>query len=97
MVPEVQVSVTSLFEYTSFAFSLITFSFSFLLSAALDGGTAVSDARFRLSIKSDIDIIFFFFKIMIFVYTFAVGGGSGKVIPFPTWALVKGFTFGYKT
>jgi len=25
--------------------------------------------------------------IMIFVYTFAVGGGSGKVIPFPTWAL----------
>ncbi|KAF8801508.1 oligopeptide transporter [Phlegmacium glaucopus] len=26
-------------------------------------------------------------SIMIFVYTFAVGGGSGKVIPFPTWAL----------
>ena len=38
---------------------------SFLLSAALDGGTSV----------------------MIFVYTFAVGGGSGNVIPFPTWAL----------
>jgi len=27
-------------------------------------------------------------SIMIFVYTFAVGGGSGKVIPFPTWALI---------
>jgi len=26
-------------------------------------------------------------SVMIFVYTFAVGGGSGKVIPFPTWAL----------
>ncbi|EKM57186.1 uncharacterized protein PHACADRAFT_254776 [Phanerochaete carnosa HHB-10118-sp] len=26
-------------------------------------------------------------QIMIFVYTFAVGGGSGKVTPFPTWAL----------
>lgn len=26
---------------------------------------------------------------MIFVFTFAVGGGSGKVIPFPTWALVR--------
>ncbi|KIK05428.1 hypothetical protein K443DRAFT_641227 [Laccaria amethystina LaAM-08-1] len=39
--------------------------YNFLLSAALDGGTAV----------------------MVFVYTFAVGGGSGKVVPFPTWAL----------
>ncbi|KAF8801509.1 hypothetical protein BYT27DRAFT_7114855, partial [Phlegmacium glaucopus] len=28
-------------------------------------------------------------SIMIFVYTFAVGGGSGKVIPFPTWVLVR--------
>ncbi|KAJ7027092.1 OPT oligopeptide transporter [Mycena alexandri] len=26
-------------------------------------------------------------SVMIFVYTFAVGGGSGKSIPFPTWAL----------
>ncbi|KAH9478936.1 Oligopeptide transporter 3 [Psilocybe cubensis] len=26
-------------------------------------------------------------SIMVFVYTFAVGGGSGKVIPFPNWAL----------
>ncbi|KAJ7899268.1 OPT oligopeptide transporter [Mycena olivaceomarginata] len=26
-------------------------------------------------------------SVMIFVFTFAVGGGSGKVIPFPTWAL----------
>ncbi|KDR65867.1 hypothetical protein GALMADRAFT_81439 [Galerina marginata CBS 339.88] len=26
-------------------------------------------------------------SVMIFVYTFAVGGGSGKVVPFPTWAL----------
>ncbi|KAF4609517.1 hypothetical protein D9613_012220 [Agrocybe pediades] len=26
-------------------------------------------------------------SVMIFVYTFAVGGGSGTVIPFPTWAL----------
>ena len=26
---------------------------------------------------------------MVFVYTFAVGGGSGKVVPFPTWALVS--------
>ncbi|KAF8992748.1 oligopeptide transporter [Cyathus striatus] len=26
-------------------------------------------------------------SIMVFVYTFAVGGGSGQVIPFPTWAL----------
>ncbi|KAF8155420.1 oligopeptide transporter [Crassisporium funariophilum] len=26
-------------------------------------------------------------SVMVFVYTFAVGGGSGKVIPFPTWAL----------
>ncbi|PFH46431.1 hypothetical protein AMATHDRAFT_77677 [Amanita thiersii Skay4041] len=26
-------------------------------------------------------------SIMVFVYTFAVGGGSGRVIPFPTWAL----------
>ncbi|KAJ7098484.1 OPT oligopeptide transporter [Mycena belliarum] len=26
-------------------------------------------------------------SVMIFVYTFAVGGGSGKVRPFPTWAL----------
>lgn len=39
--------------------------YNFLLSAALDGGTAV----------------------MVFVYTFAVGGGSGKVVPFPTWTL----------
>lgn len=31
---------------------------------------------------------------MIFVYTFAVGGGSGKVTPFPTWALVR-ITFAY--
>lgn len=33
---------------------------------------------------------------MIFVYTFAVGGGSGKVIPFPTWALVKGLHLAIK-
>jgi len=26
-------------------------------------------------------------SVMIFVYTFAVGGGSGTVRPFPTWAL----------
>ncbi|KAJ7192126.1 OPT oligopeptide transporter [Mycena pura] len=26
-------------------------------------------------------------SVMIFVYTFAVGGGSGKVTPFPNWAL----------
>ncbi|KAJ3552837.1 hypothetical protein NM688_g3945 [Phlebia brevispora] len=26
-------------------------------------------------------------QVMIFVYTFAVGGGSGTVTPFPTWAL----------
>ncbi|KAJ6465562.1 OPT oligopeptide transporter [Mycena vitilis] len=26
-------------------------------------------------------------SVMIFVYTFAVGGGSGKVVPFPNWAL----------
>ncbi|KAJ7186170.1 OPT oligopeptide transporter [Mycena filopes] len=26
-------------------------------------------------------------SVMIFVFTFAVGGGSGKVVPFPTWAL----------
>ncbi|KAF9477683.1 OPT oligopeptide transporter [Pholiota conissans] len=26
-------------------------------------------------------------SVMIFVYTFAVGGGSGTVTPFPTWAL----------
>lgn len=26
---------------------------------------------------------------MVFVYTFAVGGGSGKVVPFPNWALVS--------
>ncbi|KAJ6452376.1 OPT oligopeptide transporter [Mycena vitilis] len=26
-------------------------------------------------------------SVMIFVFTFAVGGGSGKVIPFPNWAL----------
>ncbi|KAF8878897.1 oligopeptide transporter [Gymnopilus junonius] len=26
-------------------------------------------------------------SVMIFVYTFAVGGGSGRVTPFPTWAL----------
>ncbi|KAJ7764119.1 OPT oligopeptide transporter [Mycena maculata] len=26
-------------------------------------------------------------SVMIFVFTFAVGGGSGKVTPFPTWAL----------
>ncbi|RDB30180.1 Oligopeptide transporter 3 [Hypsizygus marmoreus] len=26
-------------------------------------------------------------SVMVFVYTFAVGGGSGKVVPFPTWAL----------
>lgn len=35
------------------------------------------------------------FQIMIFVYTFAVGGGSGKVIPFPNWALVRRFIYGY--
>jgi len=27
-------------------------------------------------------------QVMVFVYTFAVGGGSGKVVPFPRWALV---------
>ena len=27
-------------------------------------------------------------QIMVFIYTFAVGGGSGTVRPFPTWALV---------
>ncbi|KAJ8079375.1 hypothetical protein PM082_021880 [Marasmius tenuissimus] len=26
-------------------------------------------------------------QVMVFVFTFAVGGGSGKVTPFPTWAL----------
>ena len=26
---------------------------------------------------------------MVFVYTFAVGGGSGKVVDFPNWALVR--------
>ncbi|KAF7799677.1 hypothetical protein EIP86_010917 [Pleurotus ostreatoroseus] len=26
-------------------------------------------------------------QVMVFVWTFAVGGGSGKVTPFPTWAL----------
>ena len=26
---------------------------------------------------------------MVFVFTFAVGGGSGKVIPMPNWALVS--------
>lgn len=26
-------------------------------------------------------------SVMVFVYTFAVGGGSGTVRPFPTWAL----------
>jgi hypothetical protein len=25
---------------------------------------------------------------MVFVSTFAVGGGSGKVVPMPNWALV---------
>ena len=28
-------------------------------------------------------------QVMVFIYTFAVGGGSGKVIPFPQWALVR--------
>ena len=37
---------------------------------------------------------------MVFVFTFAVGGGSGKVIPMPNWALVSFFflsftLFGY--
>ncbi|KAJ6513981.1 hypothetical protein DFH09DRAFT_919727, partial [Mycena vulgaris] len=26
-------------------------------------------------------------SVMFFVFMFAVGGGSGKVAPFPTWAL----------
>jgi hypothetical protein len=28
---------------------------------------------------------------MVFVSTFAVGGGSGKVVPMPNWALVSVF------
>jgi hypothetical protein len=27
-------------------------------------------------------------QVMVFVFTFAVGGGGGKVVNFPNWALV---------
>jgi hypothetical protein len=47
-------------------------------------GYIVADCFIRMSAALDGGT-----SVMIFIYTFAVGGGSGKVIPFPTWALVR--------
>ncbi|KAJ7261692.1 hypothetical protein C8J57DRAFT_1071895, partial [Mycena rebaudengoi] len=49
--------------------------YNFLLSAALDGGTQAN--TFNRGRRS----------VMVFVFTFAVGGGSGKVVDMPHWAL----------
>lgn len=32
-------------------------------------------------------------KVMVFVFTFAVGGGSGRVVSMPNWALVSALFF----